>query len=389
MLAVERGRDGVRFRMLELVRQYADERLTESGEADDVRAHHAAWCVSIARASAGFGGADHATLVRRLDLEEGNLRAAMEWCLGPGADPTRALEIASPLWWYWWARGLMTTGRDWLRRALAATDPAPTPLRGSALRAAAALTRNSGDYAEARELGEQCLAVYQALSEPTGLISALGGICVTAIAQQDYAAALHYGTRSRELAAEAGDRLRLASALNNIGLALRCQGRVDEASTTFAAALENWRAVDDRRGEAATISNLGRIARLSGDAERARRQYTESLALYRGLDLAEGMLDLLEALAGIEVEQGQPEAGLRLLTVAQRERDRLGAPLFVQDEIADRDQAFAAAHAALGYGAKVVVDEARELTLDAAVAKMLTADSSSSSGPRSGSDSSS
>ena len=371
MLTVERRPAGARFRMLELVRQYADERLTENGESHDARARHAAWCVSLAQGSANFGGADHASLVQRLDLEEGNLRAAMEWCLGPGGDPVRALEIAGPLWWYWWARGLMATGRDWLLQALSDTDPAPTALRGSALRAAAALSRNSGDFAQARELGEQCLAVYEALPEPTGLISALGGLCVTTIAQQDYIAALDYGTRSRDLAAQAKDTQRYSSALNNIGLALRCLDRLPEAEATFAEALENWRVAGDQRGEAATLSNLGRIARLSGDATEARAKYAASLALYRDLDLVEGILDMLEALASIEVEQDRAEAALRLFAVAQRERDRLGAPLFVQDEIADRDQALAAAHAALGDAAPAILDEARAIALDAVVDDML------------------
>jgi tetratricopeptide (TPR) repeat protein len=242
VLAAERGRSGVRFRMLELVRHYAAERLAESGEAVDIRRAHAAWCASLADGAARFGGDDHAELVRRLDLEEGNLRAGLDWCLGDGSDPMRALEIASPLWWYWWTRGLMVEGRGWLRRALAATDPAPTRLRGSALRAAAALTRNSGDYTEARELGEQCLAVYQALNEPTGLIYALGGLCVTALALQDFDSALRYGRESCRLAMEAGDRLRYGSSLNNIGLALRCLGRIEGSRKRARRSPKRWRA---------------------------------------------------------------------------------------------------------------------------------------------------
>ncbi|HEV3169221.1 MAG TPA: BTAD domain-containing putative transcriptional regulator [Actinocrinis sp.] len=378
VLTADRGRDGVRFVMLELVRQYAAERLAEAGETEDIRDRHAAWCVTLAEGAAQFGGDDHAELVRRLDLEEGNLRAALEWCLGEGADPMRALEISSPLWWYWWTRGLMSEGRGWLRRALAATDPTPTRLRGSALRAAAALTRNSGDYAEARDLGEQCLAVYQALSERTGLISALGGLCVTAIALQDFDAALRYGRESCRLAEEAGDRLRYGSALNNIGLALRCLGRIEEAGETFGAAMENCQAIGDRRGEAATLSNLGRIARLSGNQKQARCQYTQSLALYRDLDLAEGMLDMLEALASLEAEQGHATEALRLLTVCERERVRLGAPLFVQDEIADRDQTLAKAHAALGQRATAVTAEARDVPLETVVDETLAADRSRS-----------
>ncbi|HET9168097.1 MAG TPA: BTAD domain-containing putative transcriptional regulator [Actinospica sp.] len=364
-------RGGTRYRMLELIRRYAAERLAESGEFEELSRRHAAWCADLAQSAAQFGGADHAELAGMLDGEQANLRAAMEWCLAEGGDPERALEIASPLWWYWWARGLMAEGRGWLRRALSAVDPAPTPLRGSALRAAAALTRNSGDYAEARILGQQCLAVYASLSQPTGLISALGGLCVTAIAQQDFQAALGFGEESRRLAESGGDRLRHASALNNIGLALRCLGRLDEAAAAFADALGHWRGVGDRRGEAATLGNLGRLAWLRADAAESRRLYLESLAVYRDLDLAEGTLDVLEALAAVELHENRPARSLRLLTVTERERVRLGAPLFVQDEIEDCDRARAGARAALGDQAEAIISASHGEPLDALIDEML------------------
>ncbi len=364
--------EGTRYRMLELVRVYAAERLIEAGEATRARERHALWCVELANAAANYGGVDHAEKVAQLAAEEANLRAALDWCLGEGAAPSRALEIASPLWWYWWARGLMAEGRDWLRRALAAADPAPSQLRGQALRAAAALTRNSGDYREARELGEECLAVFESLPSVSGCINALGGLCVTTIAEQDFAAALRYGERTRDLAEQSGDRLRYASALNNIGLALRCLGRLAEAERTFTSALDGWQAVNDRRGEAATIGNLGVLARRSGDRARSRGLIMESLRRYHELDLAEGMLDAFDALACLAVDDGDPITALRLLIVSGRERERLGAALFVQDEIADRKAALLAARTALGDESTAVVAAARGIALRALVAELLS-----------------
>jgi predicted ATPase len=364
--------EGTRYRMLELIRAYATERLVEAGEATRTRERHASWCVALARSAATYGGVDHTEKVAQLAVEEANLRAALEWSLGEGDAPSRALEIASPLWWYWWARGLMTEGRDWLRRALAASDPAPSQLRGQALRAAAALTRNSGDYREARELGEECLTVFESLASVAGSINALGGLCVTTIAEQDFAAALRYGERTRDLAEAAGDRLRHASALNNIGLALRCLGRLDEAEQTFNAALEGWRAVDEWRGEAATIGNLGVLARRSGDPVRSRRLIMDSLRGYHDLDLAEGMLDALDALACLAVAANDPVTALRLLTVSGRERERLGAVLFVQDEVTDRKATLLAAVSALGEQATAVIAAARGLALRPLVRDLLT-----------------
>ncbi|HEX4222733.1 MAG TPA: BTAD domain-containing putative transcriptional regulator [Pseudonocardiaceae bacterium] len=372
VLVAELRPDGTRYRMLELVRAYATERLVEAGEADRIRELHALWCVALAGSAAHYGGVDHTEKVAQLALEEANLRAALDWCLGEGGQPSRALEIASPLWWYWWARGLMAEGRDWLRRALAAADPAPSRQRGSALRAAAALTRNSGDYREARALGEECLAVFESLSSVTGCITALGGLCVTTIAEQDFQAALRYGERTRDLADAAGDRLRHASALNNIGLALRCLGRLDEAEQTFTAALDGWRAVEDRRGVAATMGNLGVLALRSGNPARSRQLIMDSLRAYHQLDLAEGMLDALDALACLAIAENDPVTALRLLTVSGRERERLGAVLFVQDEIADRKAALIAAHTALGEAATAVATAARGLALRPTVTELLS-----------------
>ena len=74
-----------------------------------------------------------------------------------------------------------------------------------------------------------------------------------------------------------------------------------------------------------------------------------------------------QALASLEVEEGRAAQGLRMLVVCDRERIRLGAPLFVQDEIEDRDQSLAAAHAALGADSDSVIEEARGVPLETVV----------------------
>jgi predicted ATPase/DNA-binding SARP family transcriptional activator len=362
--------DGTRYRMLELVREYAAERLAESGEVADVRRRHARWCADLAKSAEHFGGPDHVARMRRLGVEEANLRAAIEWCLGEGADPVCVLEIASPLWWYWWARGLMVEGRDWLRRALAAADPAPTLLRGLALRAAAALTRNNGDLAEARELGEECLAVYQALADRTGATIAYGSLCVTTLAQRDYAAAMRYAVDGCQMAGEDGDLRRYGSALNNIGLINRVLGRLDDAVPPLTKALGIWREIQDQRGEAAATGNLAIVARQSGDLARSRELCMKSLALYQAVDIPEGVMDVLDALACLDIATDRPEAGLRLLTVSERERVKLGAPILIEDEIRDRTEAAAAAHRALGPRASEVVEVARNVSLDTVLAEL-------------------
>jgi predicted ATPase len=89
--AAGEGEDALRYRMLEVVRQYGRERLQESGEAAVVRGRHAAWFLDLAeRAGPKLRGPRQVTWLKRLDTERDNLRAAMRWLLGKGESETAA-----------------------------------------------------------------------------------------------------------------------------------------------------------------------------------------------------------------------------------------------------------------------------------------------------------
>jgi predicted ATPase/DNA-binding SARP family transcriptional activator len=371
MLVADPQLDGTRFRLLELIREYALERLEEAGEADDRRRRHAAWYAEFAAAHEAYGGPDHADLVRRLGVDEENLRAALNWSVGRGGDPELGLRIASPLWWYWWTRGLMTEGRAWLKRGLELLDPAPSALRCVALRTLSSLSRNSGDYTEARKVGGECLAVAGELADEWAMSSALMGLCVTAVAQRDFEAALGFAEECRRLAERTGNRRRLGALLNSAGIALRCLGRMAEANEHFIEALEIFTTLDDRRGAAAAYCNLGFVARHAGDVVQARRHYRRSLALYREMGLVEGQLDDLDALALLEIAEGRPAAGVRLLAIADRELRRLGVTQFVPDELAARAAGWAAARAALGERVAEIVAAAASEPLEPVVDALL------------------
>ena len=256
-------------------------------------------------------------------------------------------------------------------KALALADPAPSWLRGVALRAASSLIRNSGDYDDARKVGEECLAVYQALSDEAGVSSALMGLCVTAVAQRDCHAALGFAEECRKLAERAGNRRRLGAVQNSMGIALRCLGRRDDAVRKFTEAREIFAALDDRRSTAAALGNLAFVARQAGDLVESRRLYRESIALYVEIGLVEGQLDGLDGFGLLEIAEGRPAAGVRLLAVADRELRRLGVTPFVPDEIEDREAGWATARAALGDELDEIVAAAGELPLGSVVDRLL------------------
>lgn len=341
LVAVDSRHETPRFVLLQAVRDYAREKLTASGEEFAVRRRHAQWCAELAVRTAKYGGPDHNELLAELVSEEANLTAAIEWALTD--QPDLVLGMVAPTWWYWWVRGLMTKGREWLGRALDNTDDSPTAERAAALRAIASLTRNSGDAAQARELGLRALRIFERLEDQRGQTSTLIGLAITNISLDDHETARQQAEQAAERARLAGDTRVRGAAVNVVGGALRCLGRTDEAAAKFDEACELWRSVDDRRGLAGTLGNLGLVAMRTGELARARELCMEALRLYRDLDLVEGLLDIEELIGGLEVAEGRPAAALRLFTVTAARRQQIGAPLIVPDELAARDEAEAAA----------------------------------------------
>ena len=157
LVQVERAGDRSRYRLLETIRQLAQERLVAAGEQEPMAAAHCQHYLQLAL--------DHdpervaGVVVERpqvLDVDHDNLRAALSWAVRNDQD--RALLLGVSLWRYWLARGHFVEGAGWLRRVL---DVAVTPSgdRGRALFALAILDARSGLGDRLRGLGDEGVAV--------------------------------------------------------------------------------------------------------------------------------------------------------------------------------------------------------------------------------------
>jgi predicted ATPase/DNA-binding SARP family transcriptional activator len=338
---------GTRYRLLETVREYAAERLVASGEERETRDRHAAWFGTTVEAAAG-GDVDQETFVGWAAIEHDNLVAALDWYLGEGGQPALAMGLAAPLWVYWYQTGRIMEGLGWLRRALDAAPNKPSASRGLGLRGAASLARSSGDLPLARHLGEECLAILRPLGDDSAVAAALNGLGATAQTQGDFAAAVRYGRESVEVGSRTSNRYGLAASRCNLGIALRCLRRGEEADAMFAMALSGFRELRHRRGEAAALNNLAINARQRGEPDGSRALALEALRIYCDLEFAEGMADAVEAVAALDVAGGRAEEALRLYEVSDLERKRIGSALITPDERADRNAAVAAATESLG-----------------------------------------
>src|SRR5687767_8989735 len=115
--ATEEG--GVRYRMLEPVRQYALDELEESDEAEEARRRHAEFFLGIAEKSeTEMKRPEQAPWLDSLEAEHDNLGTALSWAIERGG-PELGLHLAEAFWWFWEARGYFGEGRRWLEQALA------------------------------------------------------------------------------------------------------------------------------------------------------------------------------------------------------------------------------------------------------------------------------
>src|SRR5262249_48321447 len=142
--------EGVRYRLLETVRQYAREQLQAAGERERLAARLSDWCVGLAEGmQAELVGATQAAAFQRLEREHDNLRAALRWTLD-GGQIEAGLRLAAALERFWLTYGNVSEGRSWLSELLAqGGQPVDLTVRARALSVAGQLAYRQNDLDEA------------------------------------------------------------------------------------------------------------------------------------------------------------------------------------------------------------------------------------------------
>jgi len=199
-----------RFAMLETIREFALDRLTESGEEPVTRRAHAAYCLVLAEeGNPELGPADRARWLTNCDAEIDNLRAALDW-LFETVDLDWALRLSVALFRFWDMREHLSEGRVRLETVLGLAGAERTQDRARVSHFVGALATAQGDYLVAEHFLKQGLTLYEELDHAPGIAASLNALAITARDRADYASAQSYFERSlacwRLLSEPAGDR---------------------------------------------------------------------------------------------------------------------------------------------------------------------------------------
>jgi non-specific serine/threonine protein kinase len=277
VVAEAMGEGEVRYGMLEPVRQYARERLEESGGTDDLLSRHAAYFLAEAQAAEPeLVGPQQRRWLSRLDREHGNLRAALDWSLERGDELGLRLGVALSRFWY--ARGYLSEGRRWLEEGLGVVGGAASaPVRAKALGEAGALADYQGDFEQARVAHEASLDIYRRLGNERGIATSLRNLGSVAASQGHYGRATELLGESLTLLRRSGTDTDVVRVLIRLGTLAISRGEHARSVAWFEEALSLSRKTGDAIMVAISLNNLGHVTLLRGDPERATALFEECL----------------------------------------------------------------------------------------------------------------
>ncbi len=362
-----------RFMYLETIKEFAREKLAESGDESRVRLRHATYYTELAEIVEREQGGPH-TLAwyERLETEQADVRAALAWLLKDPAQAEMALRLGVGLGRFWLLHNHLNEGQRWLNAALEANPDAPPSLRARAFHHLGAMASMQGDYARAKTFSTTALTVWRELNDDAGIALALNnlgniakeqgeypqaftlyseslernrllgntaGMAIAynnlgtiALEQQDYDRATALYTTSLTLKREIGYTLGVARSLNNLGFVLVLKGEYAQALPLYEEATTLFTELGDRDGLGFCSFNIGEIALYQKDYPHAKVWLLRSLRIMWEIDSRSSLPRCLEGLAQVAIAGGEAEHAVLLLGSAAALRESLKMPVPITEQ---------------------------------------------------------
>lgn len=279
---IQLDQDSGRYRLLETIRLYAQERLGEADETNEVRRRHFVHYLQLAEDGVTLVGGPHQEAwFTRIEHEHDNFRAALGWAIEvKRAD--EAARMALGLWRFWHARTYQREGLRWLEQILAldATNPLPDAPRPRLLNALGVLAERAARFDRAREYHAEALRLWTAADDRAGMAQALFDIGWQHFDQVQLEPARQCAMECLSLAESIGDARLIASALLLRAMVDVNESRLDGIIPALERSVQIWRQLGDMDNLGTTLAGLAVAYQQSGDYERAKPLLAESVRLH-------------------------------------------------------------------------------------------------------------
>jgi predicted ATPase len=370
----EAGPEGVRYRMLDTVREYGAGWLEAQGDTEQLRQRHRDWFLGLATwCELDWFGPNQAEVAARISGELPNLRLALDHSLGSAEEPRFGQYLAATLWFYWAACGRLVEGRHWLERAVE-VDGGNDETLAKALWALGYVSLLQGDTDAALGALQRCRDLAERTENTTAGAYALHHTGTLALLSDDL-------PRAEELLVAALERYRAIGELNSnvlmaqveLALALILRGDSESAVALCDEVRDICRDHGERWALAYALYGLGYAAWTRGEPERARGLLSECLTIGHGLHDLVGVTLALELLALLVEEGGDLYETAVLQGAAAALRPAVGLRQF-GPRMFDLPHALCGKRARARLGPEVYADalaEGSRLDLDGAVTRAL------------------
>jgi predicted ATPase/DNA-binding SARP family transcriptional activator len=268
LVVTSNRRGGVRYSLLDTIRQYAAERVTNAGE---LRRRHALAFLDIARDAKSELMAGIAAHLDRLDPDHDNVRAALAWSLEHEPDAI-ALPLGAAFRWYWYYRILWSEGLRWLTRVLDRSPAAASPDRAGVLAGAGTFTGYIGDVDAGRRLLEEAETMWRAIGDERELALTLSAHAQLLANAGELEAAQERATESVALARKAGSEYEVAYCLTNAAaFVAQRRGDLEDADRALEEAEAIWSPTKHPLGLPFVLNARALLALRRGDPAAAER----------------------------------------------------------------------------------------------------------------------
>ncbi|HEY5005758.1 MAG TPA: tetratricopeptide repeat protein, partial [Ktedonobacteraceae bacterium] len=306
---VEQGAGEPRFVMLETIREYGLECLEANGETVATRRAYSLYYLVLAElAEQHLSSREQRVWLQRLEQAYDNLRTALSWLIEQ-EETELSLRLTYALWHFWWMRGQVIEGYNWLERTLVLPFQEQTSsivlFRSRALSAMGTLAGLQGDLEQAERLCQESLAASRQLGDMHSIITALWMLGYVAREKSNYVVAWTLAQESLQLARNAENMPGINYSLETLAVVALDQGNYQEARTLIEESLEICRQVGDIWETARSLWLLALALLFQGDIAQACTLLEESLVLSREINDKRSIAYALVMLGYVAYFQGQ------------------------------------------------------------------------------------
>jgi predicted ATPase/class 3 adenylate cyclase len=318
--------DGERYRMLDTVRQFSQEKASEASNEGAVRTRHLGFYLELAeQARAHVLGPDQGAWLARLDNERENILAAYAWCDHAAGGTELGLRLAFSMKFYWLNRGLLALGHKVTVDALKRPGTEGQGFaRCRALSDAGQFSFFMGRYGEALEYLEESLLSARALGDKTRLVAVLPILGMACLGQSKLVEARAHFAEAVELARDQGNRRALAVANTMLAQLHRMEGRLDEAESLCEQVLAIARELGDQESIAVGLLNLAMVSIAQRSGDRARKMLLNALKISEEIGSKRAGQNVLEVSTGLAALHSDWQRAARLLGAAESQAERSG-----------------------------------------------------------------